>query len=73
MDMSSYHQKCQKNQRNFYYFFKIQLNNYDEDGKCLLDEVQRRQYSFLCPLCKMVTFLDFIKAANESCVIFLKR
>ena len=65
--------KMQKNECNFYHFFKVLLNDYDGDAKCLLDKVEKRHYSFLCPLCKMVTFSDFERAANESWVIFLKR
>ena len=68
----SYYQKCQKNCCNFYQFFKIPLANYDDSGKCVLSEVQKRLYSLYCPLCKMIKFLDFEKVANECAIIFFK-
>ena len=57
------YRRCKKNQYNFFQLFKIPLNNFDD---C------ERLYSCCCPLCKMVTFLDFKKAANEECVHYLK-
>ena len=68
-----YYQKCKKMNCNFFSYFKIFLNNYDNDGECVLDETQKRLDSFLCPFCEMVTFLDFEKAANKKAVILLKR
>ena len=65
----SYYQKC-KSGCNFYWFFKIPLANYDDSGKCMLDEAQERHCSFHCPFCKMITFLDFEVAVNKSAVIF---
>ena len=46
----------------FLLFFKIPLN-----------EAQKRQYSFLCPFCKMAMFLNFEEAASENAIIYLKR
>ena len=66
------HQKCKKNHCNFYCFFKILLNKYDNTRKYLVNEVQKRQYSFLCPFCKMVAFLDFDAEASEK-YNYLKR
>ena len=73
MDKFSYHQKFKKNQCNFHRFFKILLNNYSDDGKCLLNKKQKRNYSFLYPFHKIVTFLDFDAAAAENVIIYLKR
>ena len=33
----------------------------------------KRQYSFLCPLCKMITFLNFEEAAAKNAIVYLKR
>ena len=33
----------------------------------------KRQYSFLCPLCKMITFLNFEEAATKNAIVYLKR
>ena len=33
----------------------------------------KRQYSFLCPLCKMITFLNFEEAAVKNAIVYLKR
>ena len=71
MDMFSYHQKCKKIVTIF--FFLISLNNYNDDGKCLLDKAQKRQFSFLCPFCKMVTFLNFEEPVSKNAIIYLKR
>ena len=61
-----------KNQCGEFHHFKICLSNYNEDGKCLLNEAQRKLYIFLCPKCKTVTFLNFEQIANEVTVICLK-
>ena len=37
----SYYQKCKKMNCNFHSYFKIFLNNYDDDGNCVLDETQK--------------------------------
>ena len=42
-------------------------------SKCVLDEAQRRHYLFKYLRCKVITFLDFEVAADESAVILLKR
>ena len=34
---------------------------------------KKRQYSFLCPLYKMVTFLNFEEVAAENVITYLKR
>ena len=31
------------------------------------------KYSFLCPFCKIVTFLNFEEAAFKNAIIYLKR
>ena len=33
----------------------------------------KRQYSFLCPLCKMITFLNFEEVAAKNAIVYLKR
>ena len=33
----------------------------------------KRQYSFLCPLCKMITFLNFEEAVTKNAIVYLKR
>ena len=68
----SFHQKCRKNQCNFLQHFKIPLSNYDWDGKCVFDDMQKILYTFLCSFCKMVIILDFEKAAAENAIIYLK-
>ena len=68
----SYYQKCNKNRCNCYQFFEISLTNYDDNGRCVLDEAHKSLYSFLCPLCKMVYFLNFETAANQNCIKYLK-
>ena len=69
----SYYQKRKKNRCNYFQFFKTPLANYNDSGDYVLGEAQKRLYSFLYPLCKMVTLLDFKKVANECSVIYLKR
>ena len=69
----SYCQRFKKNRCNYFQFFKIPLANYNDGGKYVLDEAQKRHCSFKCPRCKMIAFLDFEVAANESAVILLKR
>ena len=68
-----YYQKCKKNTWKYFQFFKIPLANYSDNGAFVLDEAQKRLYLFLCPLCKLVTFLDFKEAVNECSIICLKR
>ena len=68
----SYYQKCKKSHFNFYQFFKILLANYDDSGKWVLNEAQKR-HSFYCPSCKMITFLDIEEVENEWAIVFLKR
>ena len=69
----SYYQRSKKNRCNCFQFFKIPLANYNDSGKYVLDEGQKRHYLFKCPHCKMIASLDFEVAANESAVILLKR
>lgn len=33
----------------------------------------KKTYSFECKKCKIITFIDFEKIANEKCVFFLKQ
>ena len=61
----SYYQKCKKHHCNFYSFFKIPLNSYDDYGKTI--------FGVFCLFCKMVTFSDFEKAAYENAIFYLKR
>ena len=75
-----FYQKYQKKNQhccNFYQFFKILLANYDDSGKCVLNKAQKRLHSFYDNMknviCKMITFLDFEKAANECAIVFLNR
>ena len=49
------------------------MANYDNNGKCVLDEAQKKHYYFKCSLCKMIKFLDFKEAANECAIVCLKR
>ena len=73
--MSDYFLFCQKceNHCNFYQHFKIPLANCNNSGKCVFDEAQKRGYSFYCPLCRMITFMEFETTTNESAIGFLKR
>ena len=48
------------------------LAKYNVSDKCVLDKAQKRRYSFYCPLCKMVTFLEFETANNEFSIALLK-
>ena len=36
--------------------FKIPLANYYDNDKCVLDEVHKKLYLFLCPLCRVTSF-----------------
>ena len=69
----SYYQRYKKNRCNYFQFFKIPPANYNDSGKYVLDAAQKRHCSFKCSRCKMIAFLDFEVAANESAVILLKR
>ena len=69
----SRYQRCKKNRCNYFQYFKMPVANYSDSGECVLDETQKRHYSFKCPCSKMIPFLDFKEAANESAVILLKR
>lgn len=62
-----------KNKCNYFQFFKNPVTSYNDSGECILDEAQKRHYSFKCLCFKMTTFLDFEVTANKSAVIFLKR
>ena len=62
-----------KNVAIFYQYFRPPIENYGNNCKCVLDETHKRLYSFLCPSCKMVSFLNFELAANDACIIYLKR
>ena len=70
--MFLYHQKWKKNRCNFYCFFKIPLNNYNDDEKCLLNKAQIFFFMFFS-FCKIVTFLNFEDAAFKNAIIYLKR
>ena len=71
-DCFIYFQKWKKRNWSFFCKLSLFLNYYDNDGKCVPSKTQKRLYSYICKKCKMVTFLDFEKAANEKTVIFSK-
>ena len=49
------------------------MAKFDSSGTCVLNEAQKTHYSFYCPLCQMIRFLDFQEAASEVSTAFLKR
>lgn len=59
-----------KKKLKFFCKLSLFLNYYDNDGKCVPSKTQKRLNSYICKKCKMVTFLDFEKAANEKTYFF---
>ena len=53
--------------------FKIWLNDYDNDDKCLLSKEQKKSYSVFCLNCKTVIFQNFDDIANENAVALLEK
>ena len=66
----SYYQR-RKNHCDFYHF-KTLLNDYNNDGKCLLSKEKKNSYSVFRFKCKLVIFLNFAEIANENTVVILK-
>ena len=64
-------QRCKNNNRNVFQHFTISLNSYNE--KCILNETEQKLFSFECNKCRMITFVDFEKIANEVCITLLKK
>ena len=68
-----YYQRCKNENFNFYGCFPIFMDYYDNERNSVLQESQKRLYSFECKQYKMVIFIDFKQVANEKCVVFLKQ
>ena len=69
----TYYQRCKSKNCTFYSSFCLILDFYDDNGNCVLQETQKRLYSFTCKECKMLTFFYFKLAATEKCVVYLKQ
>ena len=54
MDHFFHYWRCRNNNCNFYHYFSISLNSYDDEGKCILDEIVKKLYSFECKECKTI-------------------
>ena len=65
-------QRCNSNNCDIFQDFIVSLNSYNEQGMCVLDEVEQKLLSFKCDKCQMITFVDFLKNANEHYIVFLK-
>ena len=65
-------QRCKNNNCNVYQHFTILLNSYNEKGKFILNETEQKLFSFKCNKCRMITFVDFEKIANEVYITLLK-
>ena len=65
-------QRCNSNNCNIFQDFTILLNSYNEQGICVLNEVEQKLLSFKCDKCQMITFDDFKKNVNEHYIVFLK-
>lgn len=72
MESFFYRQRCKNTNCNFYQDFTIPLNSYDGKGKCILNVIEQKIYSFNCRKCWMITVVNFEKIAIENCVILLK-
>ena len=57
----------------FIFFFSFSLNSYNNEGKCILNETEKKLYSFQRKDCKIITFLDLEKIENEKSVFFFKK
>ena len=56
-----------------FYYFKIWLNDYDENGKCLLNKIPKKTFYVFCLKFKSITYLDFDQIANEKTVLIFKK
>ena len=65
MESFFFPQICKNNNCNVYQNFTIPLNSYDEKGRCIMNETEQKIYSFECNKCRMITFVNFEKVANE--------
>lgn len=65
-------QRCNSNNCDIFQDFTISLNSYNEQGMCVLNEVEQKLLSFKCDKCQMITFDDLKKNVNEHYIVFLK-
>lgn len=61
---------CKKGYQNF----KIDLSNYDEDGKnkIQLSEIYGK-FSFICCKCRLLNLLNFDELCSQETILFLKK
>ena len=56
--------RCRKHWKDF----RVPLDFYDDQGRCLLTLEEVLEFSFVC-VCKV----DFVKACSPSAVVYLKK
>ena len=52
--------------------FKVPLNEYDDNGNCLLTEKEEKEFSFLFMNCCIINSVNFDVAANQETIKLLK-
>ena len=52
---------------------KISLDNYDNNGNCLLKEKEKREFAFLCGNCCEINFINFELIINRETLKCIKR
>ena len=66
-------QVCRQCKRG-YKKFKIDLSNYDEDGKISLENLEIfERFSFTCEKCELTNVLNFAELCSKETILFLKK
>lgn len=66
-------QVCRQCKRG-YKKFKIDLSNYDEDGKISLENSEIfERFSFTCEKCELTNVLNFAELCSKETILFLKK
>ena len=70
---SYFTQVCRQCKRG-YKKFKIDLSNYDEDGKISLENSEIfERLSFTCEKCELTNVLNFAELCSKETILFLKK
>ena len=70
---SYFTQVCRQCKRG-YKKFKIDLSNYDKDGKISLENSEIfERFSFTCEKCELTNVLNFAELCSKETILFLKK
>ena len=70
---SYFTQVCRQCKRG-YKKFKIDLSNYDKDGKISLESSEIfERFSFTCEKCELTNVLNFAELCSKETILFLKK